>query len=135
MRKCLASPLDTANLHAATWSLRAGASYYSRMAGPYFKEWRKFRELTQERVLERLASLDDPELPTTAASLSRIENKKQSIHPRIIAALAEVYGVEEDHLLGRNPFMEGEVIDFFAHMPLAEQKRQLAILKAVNGAG
>jgi transcriptional regulator with XRE-family HTH domain len=105
------------------------------MAGPYFKEWRKFRELTQEQVLDRLAALDDPELPTTAASLSRIENKKQSIHPRIIAALAEVYQVEEDHLLGRNPFKEGVVIDFFAHMTAADQQKALAILRAVSGAG
>lgn len=112
--------------------MRLCVSYPTGMAGPYFKEWRKFRQLTQEKVLERLAALEDPELPTTAASLSRIENKKQSIHPRIIGALAEVYDIEEDHLLGRNPFKEGAVIDFFAHMPRPEQDRALAILRAVN---
>lgn len=131
MRKFNASP----DLRTASWNDCAGVIYYEGMAGPYFKEWRKYRQLTQEQVVGRLAELDDVELPTTAASLSRLENGKQSISHRIIAALADVYGVEPDHLLGRNPFKEAEVIDFFAHMPLSEQQKALAIIKAVNQAG
>lgn len=105
------------------------------MAGPYFKEWRKFRELTQEQVIGRLVDLDDPELPTTAASLSRVENKKQSFNPRLIAALASVYDVEEDHLLGRNPFKEGKVLDFLTALSQSEQERAIAIYKAATTAG
>jgi transcriptional regulator with XRE-family HTH domain len=131
MRKLVASP----ELRPALWSVPDGVSYPCAMAAPYFKEWRKYRQLTQEQVVDRLAAMDDPELPTTAASLSRLENGKQSMNHRIIAALAEIYDVEPDHLLGRNPFKEGEVIDFFARMPLPEQQRALAILKAVNEAG
>ena len=71
MGKRRASP----ELHMTAWNSAPSVSYRRHMAGPYFKEWRKFRQLTQEQVLGRLNALDDPELPGTAASLSRIENK------------------------------------------------------------
>lgn len=106
------------------------------MAGPYFKEWRKYRELTQEQVVGRLVDIDDPQIPQTGASLSRLENGKQTYTQRIVEALASVYDCEPDHLIGRNPFKEGEVIDFFRGMQLPDQRKALAVLKAlrqVNG--
>lgn len=57
------------------------------MAGPYFKEWRKHRGYTQDQVVDRLAELDDPNLPATGASLSRLENGKQPYSQRIVEAL------------------------------------------------
>lgn len=102
------------------------------MAGPYFKEWRKFRHLTQEQVVGRLAMFDDPLIPQTGASLSRLENGKQPYTQRAVEALAEVYDCDPDHLIGRDPNKEGEVIDFFRHMPAPERQRALAVLQALK---
>ena len=106
------------------------------MAGPYLKEWRKHRQLTQDQVVDRLASLDDPLLPTTAASLSRLENGKQPYGQRILEALAEIYQCEPDHLIGRDPTKEGEVIDLWSRLTLSQRRQATAILQAIHkGAG
>ena len=102
------------------------------MAGPYLKEWRKHRQLTQDQVVDRLASLDDPLLPTTAASLSRLENGKQPYGQRILEALAEIYQCEPDHLIGRDPTKEGEVIDLWSRLTLSQQRQATAILQALH---
>jgi transcriptional regulator with XRE-family HTH domain len=91
------------------------------MAKPYLKEWRKHRHYTQDQVIDRLAAFDDPLLPGTAASLSRIENGKQPYSQRIIEALADVYQCSPGELIGRNPAVEGDVIDMLAR--LSEQQR------------
>lgn len=104
------------------------------MAGPYFKEWRKFRGLTQEQVVDRLAMLEDPLIPQTAASLSRLENGKQPYTQRINEALAEVYQCEPDHLIGRNPFKEGEVIDLVRLLDERQRRQAVALLQALREA-
>jgi transcriptional regulator with XRE-family HTH domain len=102
------------------------------MAGPYFKEWRKFREMTQEQVVDRLAAMDDPLIPQTTASLSRLENGRQTYTQRSIEALAEVYQCEPDHLLGRNPFKEGEVIDLWGQLTERQRRQAFAVIDAIR---
>jgi transcriptional regulator with XRE-family HTH domain len=102
------------------------------MAGPYFKEWRKYRHLTQDQVVDRLASLDDPLIPQTTASLSRLENGKQLYTQRIVEALAEVYQCEPDHLIGRNPEMAGEVIDLWGRLSEQQRRQAMAVIDALQ---
>lgn len=102
------------------------------MAGPYFKQWRKHRHLTQEQVIERLASLDDPLIPQTAASLSRVENGKQPYTQRIVEALADVYQCEPDHIIGRDPTKEGEVIDLWARLDEQQRRQARAVIEALQ---
>ena len=94
------------------------------MAGPYLKEWRKHRRYTQDQVIDRLVILDDPLLPTTAESLSRLENGKQPYSQRIVEALADIYQCEPDHLIGRDPSKDGEVIDLWGR--LTDSQRGIA---------
>lgn len=96
----------------------------------FLREWRAYRGLTQDQVVDRLAILDDPHVPTTAASLSRLENGKQPYSQRSLEALAQVYECDPDELLGRDPFKEGRVIDFMKHLDSAHQAQALAILAA-----
>lgn len=102
------------------------------MAGPYFKAWRKHRHLTQEQVVDRLAAMDDPLIPQTSASLSRLENGKQTYTQRILEALAEVYQCEPDHLLGRDPSKEGELIDLMALLDERQRRQALAVIDAIR---
>ena len=102
------------------------------MAKHYLKQWRKHRNLTQDQVVDRLVVLEDALLPQTAASLSRLENGKQPYSERIIEALAEIYQCEPDHLIGRDPTKEGEVIDLWQRLTLDERKQAQAILQALH---
>ncbi len=97
----------------------------------YFKEWRKHRGFTQDQVIDRLVILDDPLLPQTAASLSRIENGKQPYSQRILEALADVYGVEPFELLRANPEKDGDVVDLLQIMDEKKRAQAMAVLEAL----
>lgn len=79
------------------------------MAGRFFKQWRRYRGLTLEQVADRLAILDDPGVPATPASLSRIETGKQSFTERSLDALAALYECEAHELLCVDPFKRDEL--------------------------
>lgn len=76
----------------------------------YIRHWRKFRALTQREVIERLGEIKNREnsrekFPTTEASLSRVEQGSQNFNMALLAALAEVFEVEDPRdLLVVNPF-------------------------------
>lgn len=98
----------------------------------YLKEWRKFKHLTQKQVVDRLALHEDPNLPTTEASLSRLENGKQVYGQRVLEALADIYGCEPDELLGRDPTKEGKVIDMVRRLDERRQAQIAAFIKALE---
>ena len=103
------------------------------MAGKhYLKEWRRKRGFTQEQVVNRLVALDDPNLPSTAASLSRLENGKQPYSERVLEALAFIYSTEPEHLIGRNPFKEGDVFDFVARLDERQRQQVMAFMLAIT---
>ena len=105
----------------------------------YLREWREKKGLTQGQVIDRLVALEDPLLPQTGASLSRLENGKQPYSERILEALADIYDCEPWELIGRHPGKEGEVVFMFDRVfrDLTEaQKRQaLAIIEALKANG
>lgn len=107
----------------------------------YIKEWRLHRGYTQKALLGRLAELvgdmpsDDPTLniPTTEASLSRIENGKQNFSMATLTALAKALDCPEPgHLLSRKP-VSAEIIDFVDHLTAEESTRAAAVLEAMFG--
>lgn len=111
----------------------------------YVKQWRQEKGLTQKQLLSRLVELagdqlpDDPSLriPTTEASLSRIENGKQNFSIATLEALADALDVDEPGwLLSRNPAKDGEVVFLSDYKLDAEQTKQArAVLDAMFGGG
>lgn len=97
----------------------------------YLKEWRKHRGLTQREVVDRLAGMDDPMLPATEASLSRLENGKQPYSQRVLEALAHIYSADPEHLIGRHPEKEGDVIDLWSVMNDNQRRQAKAVLEAL----
>lgn len=97
----------------------------------YLKEWRKKRGLTQEQVVNRLEMLDDSALPKTAASLSRLENGKQTYSGRVLEALAFIYDCEAWELIGRHPDRDGRVIDLVSVMNDRQRDQAITILEAI----
>lgn len=100
----------------------------------YLKEWRKFAGKTQAQVVSAMQGFDDPNLPTTEASLSRLENGKQQYSERVLLALADVYGCQPWELIGRNPLKEGKVIDMMIHLNAREQERVMAYIEGLKAA-
>lgn len=130
--KSCASP----NLHDAAFfgiGTCAIRSYMARKHKNYIREWRKKAGYTQKEVIDRLRELaggdqPDPELriPTTEASLSRIENGSQNFSMATLEALAVVLDADEaGWLLDRNPLLEGEVVDLLGFR-LAKDDAELA---------
>lgn len=107
----------------------------------YIREWRLDRGLTQKKLLERLAELagdnppDDPALkiPTTEASLSRIETGKQNFSIATLEALAEALDCPQPGwLLDRRP-RSGEVVSLFDRMSDSQAEQATSVLKAMFG--
>lgn len=96
----------------------------------YLREWRHSCRLTQSQVLDRLAIMDDPNLPKTGASLSRLESGKQPYSRRVLEALAEIYEVAPADLIGRNPEKEGKIFDLVARLDDRKREQAYAILEA-----
>lgn len=111
------------------------------MAGPYFKEWRRHRGLTQEQVVDRLAAMDDPNLPATAASLSRLENGKQIYTQRSLEALADIYGCEPGEIFDLPPKPQeaaidlpedGTVVSLWGQLTKRQQRQAIAVIDAIR---
>lgn len=109
------------------------------MAGPYLKQWRKHRELTQEQVVDRLAALDDPLIPQTTASLSRLENGKQPYTQRSLEALAEVYQCEPGELFEMPPKAPVQVpadtenvVNLWDQLTKRQQRQAIAVIDAIR---
>lgn len=108
----------------------------------YIREWRIKRGFTQKQVLARLAELSgdvqpnekDLRVPTTEASLSRIENGKQNFSIGTLEALADALDVEEPGwLLSRNPLKEGAVLSLVERLDEKQAEQAAAVLAAMFG--
>lgn len=79
----------------------------------FIKEWREFRNLTQEQVADRIGIA-----PTT---FGRIENGKVPYNQDFLEEAAYAMQCEPWDLLNRDPRADGDVIDMMRH--LDERKR------------
>lgn len=122
------------DLHPAAFKNYAGCRMLDGMAEHriYLREWRKKTDLTQKQVVERLSYYDDPLLPQTEASLSRLETRKQPYSQRILEALADIYDCEPHELLGRNPLIDSQVIDMVARLDGRRQAQIAAFIQTLE---
>lgn len=91
----------------------------------YFREWREFRNLTQEQAMERLG--------WSQSKISRIENGKTPYNEDDLYAAADAYRCDApSQLIEVNPLVDGEVIDITARLAKAspEQRRMAADILA-----
>lgn len=101
----------------------------------YLRKWRKFRQLTQMQVLDRLAVMEDELLPKTGASLSRLENGKQPYSQRVLEALSDIYQCEPADLIGRDPDKEGKVVDLLHRLDKRRLEQAYAVIEALTRTG
>lgn len=118
-------------------------TYMERKYPNFVKEWRKHRGLTQKQLIARLIELTgedqdaaflEARVPTTEASLSRIENGHQNFNMAMLQALADALNVDQPGwLLDRNPLKSAEVVDFVGRLDAKQQEQASAVLHALFG--
>lgn len=123
--------MTIANLHRVAFHPYAPCRILHGMAKTYLKEWRAHRGFTQDEVVNRLAALDDPGVPTTAASLSRLENGKQIYTQRSMEALAAIYDCEVDEL-HRPPQSDDDLAVIIRGMDDIKRARAARILRSLE---
>lgn len=96
-------------------------------ARTFIREWREHRGLSLERAAARVSE----RLPTTKASLSRMERGLQPYSQPILEALAWAYGCEPADLLMRNPADPEGIWSIWDRIPEAERPRAAAVLRAM----
>jgi len=92
----------------------------------YVREWRKFRQLTQERLAERT--------PFTIGAISQLETGRTSYTQPMLEALAVAMDCTPGDLLGRNPLKDGTVVQLFNDLPEDKQRVAIEMLKALKTA-
>lgn len=100
----------------------------------FIREWREDRNLTLERMVERLDTMFGFKI--TTASLSRIEKGKQPYSQPVLEAIAEALTCLPADLLMRRPGEEDEIRLVWSQLSPAKQKQALGIIKLLKeGAG
>lgn len=91
----------------------------------FFKEWRKFRKLTQQQVADALGS--------SSGYVSDLENGKRRYNEDHLDALAELFQCSTADLISTNP-LEGtggaEVVDIWERIPDRWRDRAKQALEA-----
>lgn len=96
----------------------------------FIKEWRKYKDLTQEQVAER-AGLDQ-------STVQRIENGKLPYTEETLERFAFAYGCDVIDILTVNPLAPDPprlIYDRLRQAPKLKQEQALAILEAFLKAG
>lgn len=93
----------------------------------FFKEWREFRELSQQQLADRL--------DTSVPSISRIENGTQPYTQDVLEALAEALRTDPASLLMRNPSDPEAIWSLWDSAKPAERKMIVDIARTVTKTG
>jgi transcriptional regulator with XRE-family HTH domain len=94
----------------------------------YLAAWRKHAQLTLEEVAQRLEAFD--KVPSTAASLSRIEQGHMPYNQRLLEALAVIYGTDPAALISRDP-SDSSIVDIWGSLDARGRRQIEAIAKAM----
>lgn len=100
---------------------------FSRATRVYFKEWRKYRNLTQERACERIG--------IDRSHLSRIERGVDPYNEHTLTAMANAYRCEVADLFVRNPTDPEGIWSVWDRIPAVERPRLIEVMKAFARAG
>jgi transcriptional regulator with XRE-family HTH domain len=97
----------------------------------YLPEWRAFKKLSLRRLAERLESEPGEEL-LSSTSLNRIEKGEQPLTPEVLHALAIAFDCAPEDIIGINPVLQPELIDFMAAARRLRNRPPEKILEATR---
>jgi len=79
----------------------------------YLPEWIAFKKLSYRRLAQRLEKQPGEEL-LSSSSLGRIAKGEQPLDAEVLHALAAAFDCAPEDIIGINPMLKPELIDFFA---------------------
>jgi transcriptional regulator with XRE-family HTH domain len=91
----------------------------------FIKEWRKFRQLNQEQLAERIG--------TSVASVSRIESGKQPYTQDFLEAAADALQTSPGSLVMRNPESDDPLWSLWEAAKPGERKQMLEVMRVIAG--
>lgn len=99
-----------------------------QMGGPrkptQFKNWRKYRNLTQQKLADRIG--------TTKTRVSMKENGNEPWDDYYLEALSEALGASGTDLLARNPFEGDDLATLLGRMSPEARKQALQVVRALT---
>lgn len=98
-----------------------------RFRPPFLREWRRARDLTQERLAERVGC--------SVALISMIERGERQYDQEFLEAAAEALGTTPDRLLRINPEdprSEDTIFETVRRIPIEDRPKVLAVLEAFS---
>jgi transcriptional regulator with XRE-family HTH domain len=106
---------------------RESATNPSGRRRTFIKQWREYRELTQDQLAERLE--------TSKASISRIESGQQAYTQDFLEACAEALRTDPASLLMRDPTDEEAVWSLWDKAKVGERQMIESIVRSVVKTG
>lgn len=79
----------------------------------YVQEWIEFRKLSLRRLAERMEKEPGEEL-LSSSSIGRIANGEQPLEAEVLHAMADAFDCAPEDIIGINPLLKPELIDFMA---------------------
>lgn len=97
----------------------------------FLREWREFREMSQDRAIERLEL--EAEFPFSKGQLSRVERGEQPYSQDLLEALATIYRCDTADLLKSDPQAKPseEIWDFYDKMTSTQKAQATEVVKAL----
>ena len=87
----------------------------------YFREWRKYRGMTQEELAELVG--------VSAPSISQLETGKQGFTDTTLASLADALSCGAGDLLMRNPLDPDAVWSIWDNVPAEKRDQAMKVLR------
>lgn len=98
----------------------------------FIREWREFRELTQERVVGRL---EDADVDLSVAQYSRIENGVSPYTQDTLEAIADALQTDAASLLMRNPQDDDAIWSIWDQAKPGQRRQIKEVVKAIVKTG
>ena len=97
---------------------------HSKISKPHFiRQWRKYRQLTQEQLAARL--------DMSTANLSRVEAGKQPYTQPLLEAIADALGTDPASLIMRDPTRGDAIWRVWDQATLGQRIQILEVAKAL----
>ena len=93
----------------------------------FFREWRKYRGLTQAQLADRIGQ--------TEPSVSQLENGKQGFTNGTLELIADALMCSPGDLLMRNPLDAAAPWTLWETLRPAERKQAIAVIEALKKTG
>jgi len=96
----------------------------------FIREWRKFHNLTLQKMVDRLEEMYG--IKTTAATLSRTETGLQEYTQHLLEALADALQCAPADLLMRPPQADADIRLIWSQLTSDNQKKALDIIRVLK---